>query len=235
MVLNTVISRILVYRLLLVQRFLNGLGLDSDIAGLSIKINQINRLCLELSDLQPHTVSNAVGPFSCNKSAQNSWVYVDAATPDSKEYCAGYSGANHQIRQPPGFTQHIIKRDKHTSAPRRQVMKIALLDAPQGSVLNALLRGPSFASDVQAVLHARDEYSPDVFLEIAQAMQSNDTSMTDDELEFIVTVARDRSGGARLKLGSVPYEDILLKGRHLYNPCQSSGSVSVKCHMQANL
>ena len=43
--------------------------------------------------------------------------------------------------------------------------------------------------------------------------------MNDDELEFLVTVAQNRSGGARLKLGSVPYDEILpMKGRFLYNP-----------------
>ena len=55
--------------------------------------------------------------------------------------------------------------------------------------------------------------------EVAQVLQSNDTSMTDDELEFIVTVARNRNGGARLKLGNIFYDDILSKkGRFLYNP-----------------
>ncbi|KAM3592409.1 uncharacterized protein V6R79_018184 [Siganus canaliculatus] len=90
--------------------------------------------------------------------------------------------------------------------------------APEADQNTVVRTSEELLNDVQAVLHARDQYSPDVFLEeIAQVLQSNDTSMTDDELEFIVTVARDRSGGARLKLGSVPYEDIL-KGKHLYNP-----------------
>lgn len=44
------------------------------------------------------------------------------------------------------------------------------------------------ASDVQAVLNAEDEYNTDLFLdEIAQMMQSNDESIGDDELEFIVS------------------------------------------------
>lgn len=57
-----------------------------------------------------------------------------------------------------------------------------------GSVLNVVLRRPSLASDVQAVLNAKDEYNTDLFLdEIVQMMQSNDESIGDDELEFIVS------------------------------------------------
>ncbi len=64
----------------------------------------------------------------------------------------------------------------------------ALQDSQSGTVLNVVLRGPSLASDVQVVLNADNQYSTDLFLEeILQVLQSNDTSMTDDELEFIVT------------------------------------------------
>ncbi|KAM3618912.1 uncharacterized protein V6R79_000310 [Siganus canaliculatus] len=58
------------------EGFLNGLGLDSDIRGLT----EINSLCLESSDMQPRTVSNAVVPLRCNRSAQTSGLYVDAGT-----------------------------------------------------------------------------------------------------------------------------------------------------------
>lgn len=79
-----------------------------------------------------------------------------------------------------------------------------------GSVLNVVLRGPSVASDVQAVLNVDNDYNVDLFMEeIAQVLQSNDSSISDDELEFVVTVAQNRSGDALLKLGNVPYDEIL--------------------------
>lgn len=96
------------------------------------------------------------------------------------------------------------------------VINQALEASQPGSVLNVVLRGPSLASDVQAVLNANNDYNVNVFMEeIAQVLQSNDTSISDDELEFVVTVAQNRGGGggARLKLGSVPYDEILSKRR----------------------
>lgn len=67
----------------------------------------------------------------------------------------------------------------------------------------------------------------DLFLDqIAQVMQSNDESIGDDELEFIVTVAQNSSGGARLKLANIPYDDILSKkGKHLYTPNNTHNSL----------
>ncbi|XP_031153064.1 uncharacterized protein LOC116048233 [Sander lucioperca] len=97
----------------------------------------------------------------------------------------------------------------------------ALDTATQDSVLNVELRGAALAAPIQTVLTSNDEYSADTFLEeIANAMQSNDTSLTDDRLEFIVTIARNMSGGSgRRKLGSVCYDEILsAKGNALYNP-----------------
>lgn len=94
----------------------------------------------------------------------------------------------------------------------------AVAGSQQGFVLNVVLRGPSLASDVQAVLNPDDHYDPDLFLnQIAQVMQSNDESIGDDELEF-VTVAQNSSGGARLKLANIPYEILSKKGKHLYTP-----------------
>lgn len=53
----------------------------------------------------------------------------------------------------------------------------------------------------------------------AQVLQSNDDSIADNELYFVVTVARNRSGGARLNLGTVPSDEILAnEGPFLYNP-----------------
>lgn len=68
------------------------------------------------------------------------------------------------------------------------VIDRAVSGSQPGSVLNVVLRRPSLASDVQAVLNAKDEYNTDLFLdEIVQMMQSNDESIGDDELEFIVS------------------------------------------------
>lgn len=45
------------------------------------------------------------------------------------------------------------------------------------------------------------------------------TSMSDDKLEFIVTVVQNRSGGNRKNIGKIPYDKILSeKTRFLYNP-----------------
>lgn len=97
----------------------------------------------------------------------------------------------------------------------------AVNTAPRGSVLNVVLRGPSLASDVQAILRSDDAYNADLFLElISRVLQSNDDSLSDDSLDLIVTVARNRSGGVgeRLKLGGVTYDEILSKkGRFLYH------------------
>ena len=49
------------------------------------------------------------------------------------------------------------------------------------SILNVVLRGPSLANDVQAILNSDTQYNADLFLEeISQALQSNDTSMSDE-------------------------------------------------------
>lgn len=67
------------------------------------------------------------------------------------------------------------------------VIDRAVSGSQPGSVLNVVLRSPSLASDVQPVLNAKDEYNTDLFLdEIAQMIQ-NDESISDDELEFIVS------------------------------------------------
>lgn len=50
-------------------------------------------------------------------------------------------------------------------------------------------------------------------------IESNGTPMTDDESEFIITVAQAWRGGARLCLGNVQYNEILAKqGQFLFNP-----------------
>ncbi|XP_051811557.1 uncharacterized protein LOC127536113 isoform X1 [Acanthochromis polyacanthus] len=54
-------------------------------------------------------------------------------------------------------------------------------------------------------------------------------SLTDDDLELVVSVARNSSGGSRLRLGNVPYDEILSKKeRHLYNP-ENDGSQNNLC------
>ncbi|XP_032363131.1 uncharacterized protein LOC116675361 [Etheostoma spectabile] len=100
------------------------------------------------------------------------------------------------------------------------LINTALQSTKQDSVLNVVLRGPALADDIQTVLHACDDYNVDSFLDqIAQALQSNNSSLTDDSLEFVVTVARSMSGGARCKLGSVGYDDIIQrKINSLFNP-----------------
>ncbi len=146
-----------------------------------------------------------------------------------------------QVRDIPAFNaselrQRLDFRDISLDNPELVPMRVrdrlsgviewALEGAQPGSVLNVVLRGPSLACDVQAVLNSDDQYNTDLFLEeIAQVLQSNDTSLTDDELKFVVTVVCNRSGGACLKFGNVPYDEILSKkGRFLYNSnnCENS-------------
>ncbi|KAK9535956.1 hypothetical protein VZT92_005785 [Zoarces viviparus] len=68
------------------------------------------------------------------------------------------------------------------------VITQAIDDSPEGSVLNVVLRIPSLSSDVQALLNAEDAYNVDLFMEqIAQVLQSNDESVSDDNLVLIVT------------------------------------------------
>ncbi|XP_077961146.1 uncharacterized protein LOC144382995 [Gasterosteus aculeatus] len=100
------------------------------------------------------------------------------------------------------------------------VIDRAVEASPAGSVLNVLLRGPSLASDIQAVLRVNESYNSDLFMEqIAQVIQSNDETITDDELELVITVAKNRNGGGYLKLANVPYDVILSKkGRFLHTP-----------------
>lgn len=62
----------------------------------------------------------------------------------------------------------------------------------------------SVPSNVQPVLNADNDYIADLFLDqIAQVMQSKKDSIGDKEIEFIVTVAQNRSGGVHLKLSSL--------------------------------
>lgn len=58
--------------------------------------------------------------------------------------------------------------------------------------------------------------------EVAQVLQSNEDSIAETELEFVVTVAQSRRGGAHLKLDTVPHDEILAnKGQFLYNANRS--------------
>lgn len=50
--------------------------------------------------------------------------------------------------------------------------------------MDVVLRGPSVASDVQAVLNADDIYNPDLFLDEITDMQSNNDSIA-KELELM--------------------------------------------------
>ena len=101
------------------------------------------------------------------------------------------------------------------------VINQALEASPAGSILNVVLRGPSLAGDVQAILQSDDAYNTDLFMEqIAQVLQSNDHYIADEELEIVVTVAQNRQGGAGVsrKLGTIGYDEIISKKiQHLYN------------------
>ena len=68
------------------------------------------------------------------------------------------------------------------------------------------------------LLNSNNQYNADLFLEeISQVLQSNDTSMSDDELEFVTV--QNRSGGRRKSINKIPYDKILSeKTRFLYNP-----------------
>ena len=46
---------------------------------------------------------------------------------------------------------------------------------------------------------------------ISQVMQSNDTGLTDDVLELVVTGVHNKRGGVRLKLKNIPYDEIINK------------------------
>ena len=91
--------------------------------------------------------------------------------------------------------------------------------APDG-VLDIVLRGPSLSSDVCAILNASNSYNAEMFLNtIKQVMQSNDKLLSDESLGFVVTAALNKCGGARRKLGSVAYDQIIKKKKAcLYNP-----------------
>lgn len=89
------------------------------------------------------------------------------------------------------------------------------LAAPDG-VLNVVLRGPSLSSDVCAVLNAGNDYNAETFLsEIEQVMQSNDRTISDDMLEFVITAALNKRGGVRRKLGNIQYDQIIQKKKSL--------------------
>ena len=96
-----------------------------------------------------------------------------------------------------------------------------------GSVLNVVLRGPALTADVQAVLVSGDDYNADVFMDhISQVIQSNDTGLTDDVLELVVTGVHNKRGGVRLKLKSMPYDEIIRKKKlSLYTPCNTHNNL----------
>ena len=98
--------------------------------------------------------------------------------------------------------------------------------APAG-VLSVVLRGPSLSSDVCGVLNAGNSYNAETFLNmIEQVMQSNDKFLSDESLQFVVTVALNERGGARRKLGSVTYDQIITKKKAcLYNPLNTDNNL----------
>ncbi|XP_030269448.1 uncharacterized protein LOC115579887 [Sparus aurata] len=146
-----------------------------------------------------------------------------------------------QVRDIPNFNAMELRQrldfrdislDNPKLVPRRirerlsGVIDRALDGTHPGSILNAVLRGPSLANDVQAILNSDNQYNTDLFLEeISRVLQSNDTSMSDDELEFIVTVVQNRSGGKRKNINKIPYNKILSeKTRFLFNPDNRGGN-----------
>ena len=106
------------------------------------------------------------------------------------------------------------------------VIDCALDGTHPSSILNAVLRGPSLANDVQAILNSHNQYNTDLFLEeILRVLQSYDASMSDDELEFIVTVVQNRSDGKRKNINKILYNKILSeKTRFLFNPDNRGGN-----------
>lgn len=65
------------------------------------------------------------------------------------------------------------------------------------------------------MLKSDNEYNTDLFLEqVIQALQSW-SNMTNDGLEFVVLVAQNGSGSGQIKLGTIPYDQIIQKK----NPC----------------
>ncbi|XP_030272791.1 uncharacterized protein LOC115581654 [Sparus aurata] len=146
-----------------------------------------------------------------------------------------------QVRDIPNFNAMELRQrldfrdislDNPELVPRRirerlsGVIDRALDGTHPGSILNAVLRGLSLANDVQAILNSDNQYNTDLFLEeISRVLQSNDTSMSDDELEFIVTVVQNRSGGKRKNINKIPYNKILSeKTRFLFNPDNRGGN-----------
>ncbi|KAL3983293.1 interferon-induced GTP-binding protein Mx [Sarotherodon galilaeus] len=182
------------------------------------------------ADASPHSPSNNGNSSSVNH------TQTHAAVVEPIVQSGSGSHSQLSIREIPNFNARELRErldfrdislDDPEQVPERvrsclaNVIDRAVAGSQQGCVLNVVLRGPSLASDVQAVLNPDDQYDPDLFLDqIAQVMQSNDESIGDDELEFIVTVAQNSSGGgARLKLANIPYDEILSKkGKHMYTP-----------------
>ena len=70
------------------------------------------------------------------------------------------------------------------------------------------------------MLVSGDDYNADLFLDhISQVIQSNDTGLTDDVLELVVTGVHNKRGGGRLKLKTIPYDEIINKKKlNLYTP-----------------
>ncbi len=86
-----------------------------------------------------------------------------------------------------------------------------------------VLRGPSLTSDVQTMLASDSDYRAELFLQqVAQALQSNVTSRTNDRLEFVVSVGQNKTGGARIKLGAIPYDQLLQTKKLCLVPCSFS-------------
>ena len=108
--------------------------------------------------------------------------------------------------------------------------------APDG-VLDVVLRGPSSSSDVCAILNASNSYNAEMFLNtIEQVMQSNDKLLSDESLGFVVTAALNKCGGARRKLGSVAYDQIITKKKAcLHNPPNTDTNLCLSRQLKRNI
>ena len=205
-------------------------GLDTSVNADTESVVQADRVMLQ-SPLDPLSVGgacfiNQIGGGGGDKEAeQDAVAECESGSVHFSDDDDGEVRPPVQIHDIPNFNalglrQHLdfrdIGLDNPELVPRRirerlsGVIDCALDGTHPSSILNAVLRGPSLANDVQAILNSHNQYNTDLFLEeILRVLQSNDTSMSDDELEFIVTVVQNRSGGKHKNINKIPYNKIL--------------------------
>ena len=103
-----------------------------------------------------------------------------------------------------GAVSGLIK--DRISAPINKAIEVST----PGSVLNVTLDGPSLSSSVHTTVYADNPDIADNFLdELVNVVQSNDSVMADDDLYMTINIALGSSGGSRVPLSRIPYDQII--------------------------